>query len=352
MLTAHDLEVGTDHELIRVVSDAAAGLTAVIAIHSTALGPAMGGVRRLAYRSIDDAVDDASRLSAAMTLKNSAAGLPLGGGKSVILDGSAAPSDTMLDAFSNAIEQLGGRYVAAEDMGTTPAHMDRIAGRTRWVSGGSPAAGGSGDPSPATATTVFGAIEVAARRVGLGELSDTTVGVLGVGKVGRRLAELAARAGARLVLADADGERARSRAASFGAEALSPDALLERRLDILVPCARGGLVTEALAESLSVRVVCGAANNILAADDVAERLAAREILYVPDFLANAGGIIHVGGEFLGWDSRAIRASLAQTVSRVDEVLAEARDRGVTPLSVAYERAEQRLSVADPAQQAA
>lgn len=344
MLTYEDLALDTDHELVRVFRDDEVDLVAIVAVHSTALGPSMGGVRRRAYASVDEALEDVLRLSAAMTLKNSAAGLPLGGGKSVIVDASEEASDALIDAFADAIEQLGGRYVAAEDIGTAPRHMDRIAARTRWVAGQSPESGGNGDPSPATAVTVFGALRAAAEaRWGAPDLTGRTVGVLGVGKVGGALARFVADAGARVVVADAMPGRAEALAAELpGTEATTVDALPVRTLDMLAPCATGGLVTPELADALEVEVVCGAANNILLVDAVADRLAERGILYVPDFVANAGGIIHVGGAFLGWDEARIRESVEAAVARTGEVLAEASERGVTPLAVAHERAAERL----------
>jgi glutamate dehydrogenase/leucine dehydrogenase len=344
MLTYEDLALDGDHELVRAFRDDEAGLVAIVAVHSTALGPSMGGVRRRAYGSFDEALEDVLRLSAAMTLKNSAAGLPLGGGKSVIVDASEEPSDALVDAFAGAVEQLGGRYVAAEDIGTTPRQMDRMAARTRWVAGCTAEVGGNGDPSPSTAVTVFGALRAAAdARWGGEDLTDRTVGVLGVGKVGGSLARLAAKAGARLVLADALPERAEALAAELpAAEAVTPEALPTRMLDVLAPCATGGLLTPALADALDVEIVCGAANNILLTDAVADRLAARGILFVPDFVANAGGIIHVGGAFLGWDEAQIRDCVEAAVARTGDVLAEANARGVTPLAVAHERAAARL----------
>jgi leucine dehydrogenase len=343
MLCAEDVPTATDHELVRVVRDEDAGLLAVIAIHSTVLGPSMGGVRRLGYPSLDDAVADALRLSAAMTLKNSAAGLPLGGGKSVILHAGAEPSDALLDALADAIEGLGGRYVAAEDIGTTPAHMDRIAARTGWVAGQSAGAGGNGDPSPATATTVFGSmLAAAAQRWKEPDIEGARVGVLGVGKVGGRLASMAALAGAELVVADVDAGRAASVAAAVGAEVVAPDELLSLPLDVLAPCARGGVLTPGVVTSLPVEIVCGAANNTLSGDAVADQLAERDILYVPDFIANAGGIVHVGGSFLGWDPATIAERVSKCVDRCAAVLDEASRRGVTPLRVGYERASARL----------
>lgn len=341
----HDLTFGTDHELIRVVRDDAVGLLAVIAVHSTALGPAMGGVRRREYAWLDEAVTDALRLSAAMTLKASAAGLPLGGGKSVILDGAGEPSRALLQSFADAIEELGGRYAAAEDIGTTSAHMDEIARRTRWVAGQSPAHGGNGDPSPATALTVFEAMLAAAgARFGLGDLRGKTVGIVGVGKVGRRLAELVTEAGASVVLADADTRRATAVASALPrSRRVDPAELLGLRLDILAPCATGGLITSSTARGLDVEIICGAANNMLASDSVADALAAQGILYVPDFLANAGGIVHVGGAFIGWEKVRIADQMTDCIGRVADVLAEAQQRAETPLAIALERAGERLA---------
>lgn len=349
MLSHEDRTDCAEHELVRVFRDDAAGLLAVVAVHSTALGPSMGGVRRRDYASLDEAVADALRLSAAMTLKSSAAGLPLGGGKSVIVDARADADDALLDAFAAAIASLGGRYVAAEDIGTTPRHMDRIAARTPWVAGQSAAAGGNGDPSPATAATVFGALSAAAAHHWYGDgLADRTVGVLGVGKVGSAVARMAAAEGAHLVLADAVPGRAEALAAGMrSAEVASPSALLDRRLDVLMPCATGGLVDIALADHLDVEILCGAANNILADDVVATVLHERRILYVPDFVANAGGIIHVGGAFLGWDENRILECSQEAVDRVADVLAQADSRATTPLQVALERAHQRLATAHP-----
>lgn len=344
MLSLEDLAVGSEHELVRVMRDDATGMVAIIAVHSTALGPAMGGLRRRAYASFEEALEDVLRLSAAMTLKNSAAGLPLGGGKSVLLDASVEPADELLDAFADGLELLEGRYVVAEDIGTTPRHMDRLAARTRWVAGQSPGAGGNGDPSPSTAVTVFGALRAAAAaRWGTDDLVGRTVGVLGVGKVGGALARMAAEAGARLVVADVQPGRAEALAAELpDAQVAAPELLLDHSLDVLAPCATGGLLTPEVADGIDVDIVCGSANNILATDAVADRLAERGILYVPDFLANAGGIIHVGGAFLGWDETRIEACVDAAVARTGEVLGEAAERRVSPLAVALERAAARL----------
>jgi len=334
------------HEHVQVVHDARAGLLCVVAVHSTALGPAMGGVRRTSYPDLDAALRDALALSSAMTLKNSAAGLPLGGGKSVIVDGAPRASAELLDGFAAVVDALGGRYVAAEDIGTTPGDMDALAQRTRWVAGVSPAQGGTGDPSPSTAATVFGAIEQAVRVAhGSADLAGRRVGVLGAGKVGGALVELLAARGAELLVADLDRARLADVAARTGARAVAVEELLEARLDVLAPCARGGVIARDTVGRLRAGIVCGAANNILADDALADDLHAQGILYVPDFIANAGGIVQVGGEFLGWSGERRAEALAAAIARTGTVLDEAAADGVPPLHVALRTAAARLEAA-------
>jgi glutamate dehydrogenase/leucine dehydrogenase len=333
-----------DHELVQVTRDRETGVTSVVALHSTRLGPAMGGVRRADYATIDGAVVDAVRLSSAMTLKNSLAGLPLGGGKSVVMADAGSTAD-WVEPFGRVVADLGGRYVAAEDIGTSPSDMDRLADATRWVAGRSPEHGGTGDPSPSTALTVLGSIEHALRvRSGKAELAGTRVGVIGVGKVGARLCELLAERGAHLTVADIDAARAAEVAARCGARVDSIDAVTRAPVEVLAPCARGGFISAAVASALEATIVCGAANNILENDAVAAGLAARGILYVPEFAANAGGIVQVGGEFLGWSQEAIDSAIEDCVERVGAILDEAAMTGRLPLEVAEARARQALSV--------
>ncbi|MHB1807702.1 MAG: Glu/Leu/Phe/Val dehydrogenase dimerization domain-containing protein [Solirubrobacteraceae bacterium] len=334
---------GAEHEHVEIVSEPDAGLIAVIAVHSTALGPAMGGVRRASYRSLADAIEDALRLSAAMTVKSSLAGLPLGGGKSVILDASSEASAAMLDAFAAQLEQLGGRYIAAEDIGTSPADMDRIARGTRWVAGRSPQNGGGGDPSPSTARTVFAAIAHALELLdGEPRLHGVRAGVVGVGKVGAELALMLARHGAQLTVADLDNERAHGIAAATGGEVAGARELLERDLDVLAPCARGGAIHAGNLERVRARVLCGAANNLLADDALAQRLADAGTLYVPDFLANAGGIVHAGGEALGWSEERIEHTIRRSIDLGESILQEAAGSGRPPLEVARRLALARV----------
>ncbi len=338
-----------EHEQVRVVSDEGRGLLCVVAIHSTVLGPAMGGVRRMSYESLDDAVEDALRLSRAMTLKNSAAGLPLGGGKSVVVDGAAEFRADAVNAFAEVVEGLNGSYVAAEDIGTTPGDMDRMAAITRWVAGCSPSNGGSGDPSPSTARTVLGAIEQALRVVhGSVDVAGRRIGVVGAGKVGGRLVESLITRGAEVVVADRDRARVAVLAELPGVRVADVEEVAAAELDVLAPCARGGFIARETLTKLRTRIVCGAANNILASDDVAFALHDAGILYVPDFVANAGGIIQVGGEFLGWTQDEIESALAEAVERVGSILDEAVVENETPQSVALRWTATRLSDAEVA----
>lgn len=330
-----------DHERVEIVR--VCGHEAVIAVHCTARGPSMGGVRRTAYPSIAAALTDALLLSRAMTVKSSLAGLPLGGGKSVIVDGSPAADPAVMAAFAEEVDRLGGLYVAAEDIGTTPADMDLIAARTRWVAGGSEELGGSGDPSAATAATVLAAIGHAHRlRTGREDLEGVRVGILGAGKVGSRLAALLARRGARVVVADSDSTRALEVAEATAGIATSVERLPFQELDVLAPCARGGVIDASTLPRLRAGIVCGAANNILQHDRLAEDLAAAGVLYVPDFVANAGGIIQVGGEFLSFSRQRIEATIQGSIDLCAEILAEAAAAGVPPLAVAMGHAQARL----------
>jgi len=347
-----------EHERVQLVQDDASGLRAAIAIHSTVLGPSLGGLRIRRYeRGLAEALDDVLRLSRAMTLKASAAGLDLGGGKAVILDdGDARWREARLIAFARELEQLDGAYITAEDIGTTTADMDLLAEHTCHVVGRTPhdGIGGrvGGDPSPSTARTVLGAIQAALDVIdGDSALADRAVGVVGLGKVGGQLALWLLEAGARVVGCDpAPATVARMREA--GVETVADtQALLARELDVLAPCAVGGMVDEAVAARVRCRVVCGAANNPLTGEPAARELDRREILYVPDFLANCGGLIHVDSERLGnGDPQALERALDDAHARTRAVLLEARESGRLPVAVAEEHAWSRIDRARAARE--
>jgi leucine dehydrogenase len=340
-----ELMTAMGHEQVVFVADAPSGLQAVIAVHSTALGPSLGGIRFWRYPSESDAVLDALRLSEAMSLKAAAAGLHQGGGKAVVLvdDPDAPRGDALLRAMGRAIDDLGGRYIAAEDVGATPHDMDVIASETPWVTG-LDGPGGSGDPSPMTAYGVVRAMGAVLEELdGDASLEGKRVVVDGVGHVGTHLARLVADAGARVGVADVNGDRVDALVREIGAEDVPVERVLEEECDVLAPCALGAALNEKSIPRLQCRAVCGAANNQLAdpADD--DALAARGILYAPDFVVNAGGIINLAEEFVGYDREDARrrtAKIADTVRRVFEI---ARDEGVPPGRAAEQLARRRIA---------
>jgi glutamate dehydrogenase/leucine dehydrogenase len=341
-----------EHERVELFRDPATGLTGVVAIHSTALGPSMGGLRIRRYADIEAAAVDALRLARAMTLKSAAAGIFVGGGKAVLLDdGAWQDREARLLAFADVLERIGGSYVTTEDVGTSPADMDVIATRTRWVVGRSPANGGTGDPSPATARTVFGAIDAAARsHLGAASLAGVHVGVLGAGKTGGALVELLTAAGARVTVADVDEERAAAfAAASEAVEAVPVEGFIGRELDVLAPCAMGELIGPGDVGTLRCRIIAGSANNPLVDRETAVAVHEAGILFVPDFIANCGGIVHVAAEMDRLGGRTVDEVLDTSTARVGPLLDEAAQRGVLPLDVAVEWAQH--AVRDAAQPA-
>ena len=333
---------GIEHERVVIRQDPAIGLQLVIAVHSTVLGPALGGMRLRAYPGgLPEALEDVLGLARTMTLKASAAGLDLGGGKAVMLDdGRAEFRDARLRAAAEAVDELGGAYITAEDIGTSTADIDLMSRHTNWVVGRSVENGGRGDPSPVTAETVMRAMQRGlATATGSPELDGRTVGVIGVGKVGGSLARKLARAGARVFAFDVDARRVAELADEGVVEpAPSAEALLARELDVLAPCAAGGAVDE----HVGCRVVCGAANNPLASPEVAEQLASRGVLYVPDFLANCGGLINCSAEWRRADEADVDEHVAIAMGRLDDALAESKRTGEPPATVAERHALERV----------
>jgi leucine dehydrogenase len=335
-----------DHESVLFAHDAASGLRAIIAIHSTAAGPACGGVRFWRYPDEAAALTDALRLSRGMSYKNVMAGLPLGGGKSVIMaDARRTKSRALLHAFGRAVERLGGAYIGAEDVGITVDDVAVMREVTPHVAGRAKGAAASGDPSPFTARGVFLGVRAAVRfRLGVDSLEGLRIGVLGLGAVGMKLARMLHQAGAELTVADLDPERVRLARDGFGAAVSSPGDLPELELDALAPCALGGVLSVPVIEKLRTRIVAGAANNQLADPACGVLLHERGVLYAPDYVINAGGIINVSGEVLGdYD----RARAAAAVERIPETLrtifatSEASDRPTS--EVADEIAAARLA---------
>ena len=326
------------------------GVYTIVAVHSTTLGPALGGCRMWRYEATADAARDALRLSRAMTFKAAAAGLDLGGGKGVI-SAPAGPAPTgrarkaMLLDFADTVEVLEGDYITAEDVGTSARDMGVIAERTKHVTGRPPARGGSGDPSPYTALGVQAAMRAACeRRFGTPELEGRSVAVIGLGRVGSRLAKGLAKAGAKLLVADIDTSK-RQLARDLGARWTDTSAALLADVDIVAPCALGGAIDEYNVGRLRCDVVCGAANNQLAHEGLGEDLAAHGILYAPDFIANAGGLMNVGAEVEpgGHDPKRVRQRVLGIEETMRAIFAAAESSGCTPLEAAYERARARLA---------
>jgi leucine dehydrogenase len=339
-----------DHEELVIRRGPRSGMETIVAVHSTTLGPALGGVRLWRYDSVLDGSRDGLRLARGMTYKAAAAGLDLGGGKGVIvapegpdLDGPRR-RDALLD-FGDLVESLEGRYITAEDVGISPEDLVAIRERTSQVTGLPPEHGGSGDPSPFTAIGVEAAIRAClAEAFGSAELHGRRIAIAGVGHVGAKLATRLAEHGAELILSDIDPGK-RMLAERLGADWVEPEAELVVDCDVLAPCALGGAIHEGNVEELRCSIVCGSANNVLADDALAERLAAREILYAPDFIANAGGLIHVYGEIHGLSDEET-VSLAEGIrDSTSWVLEAARLHGITPLAAAYEVARERLEAA-------
>jgi leucine dehydrogenase len=342
--------VPLEHEELVVRRGSRSGVEMVVAIHSTVLGPALGGARIWHYRSTADGVRDALRLSGAMTLKAAAAGLELGGGKAVLCAPAAEPPTgearrRMLLDFGDLVESLDGRYITAEDVGCGAADLVTVRERTRHVTGLPAEYGGAGDPSPFTARGVEAAMRACLlHRFGRRGLAGTRVVIVGLGHVGGRLAWRLAEDGAELALCDIDPDRRRL-ASELGAEWLEPEDAMLAPCDVLAPCALGGAIDAANVDRLECEIVCGSANNQLADDGLADRLDAREILYAPDFIANAGGLINVYRELRGYgvdETIRLVEGIEETMMRV---LDAAGRRSITPLEAARELARECLETA-------
>ncbi len=335
------------HEEVVSVSCARSGLQAIIAIHSTVLGPALGGIRCWSYDNGMAAIRDALRLSRGMTYKNALAGLDLGGGKSVILgDPQTARSPDALNAFAQAIDRLGGRYVGAEDVGMTVADIDLMRDVTPHVAGTSWGASASGDPSPHTAEGVFLGLKATVKAgTGSDDLTDARIGVMGLGSVGWKLAEMLHEAGAQLLVADINVPRTVRAAAQLNAQIVDPLRLPFEPMDVFAPCALGGVLTRDFAESAPVRLICGAANNQLATPDVDAALWEEGKLYAPDYLVNAGGVINVAAEASGeYDAYSVGMKVREigktTAAVIEAAHRENRPTGAIADTMALSRIEQ------------
>jgi leucine dehydrogenase len=338
-----------EHEELLVRRGHRSGLYTIVAVHSTVLGPALGGCRMWRYDDSRAAMRDALRLSRAMTYKSAVAGLPLGGGKGVIMlppgDLPARKRTNALLDFGDTVQALEGRYITAEDVGTSARAMVAIAKRTRHVTGLARSRGGSGDPSPYTALGVEAAIVASCERTfGTAKLTDRSVALIGLGNVGRRLASSLARRGASLLVADIDPAK-RAFADSIGARWVGAEKALTAAVDVVAPCALGGILDHETVPALQAPIVAGAANNQLADDAVATLLAARGVLWAPDFVANAGGIINIAVELepQGYDPRRARERVRGIGDTLRRIYDDADAIGASPLTTAMELARRRLA---------
>lgn len=346
MTTVFDHPDFDAHEEIRFFTDAASGLRGIIALHSTRLGPALGGTRFVSYPDDRAALTDVLRLSRGMTAKAAVAGLPLGGGKGVILADPATDRNRVLDAYAIQVDRFGGRFVTGEDVGITEADADRIHHHTRYIAGVSGPEGGRGDPSPRTAEGVLGAMRAAlAHTRGDTLLEDRRVIVSGLGKVGYALCELLAKEGAILIVADVAADAVERVRATIAApvEIVEPTTAHRVAGDIFAPCALGGVLTPKTITELGCRIVVGAANNQLATDRCADLLATGGILYIPDYVANAGGLIQIAGEWLGLPEQEIDQRIHRITHTVDNLLTTAHHHGITPAAAAADLVATRLA---------
>ena len=335
------------HEQVVFCADEQSGLRAIIAVHSTALGPALGGTRFYPYAEEHAALADVRNLARGMSYKNALAGLDHGGGKAVIIgDPSRDKSEALLRAYGRFVQSLGGRYITACDVGTYSEDMDLIARESRFVTGRTLSHGGAGDSSILTAFGVFQGMRASAERVfGTPSLLGRRVGVEGVGKVGHRLVDLLREDGAEVVICDVSEqaiERVRRRHPEVDVVA-DARAMTGADLDVFAPCALGGALDDATVARLRARIVCGAANNQLAHSGVEKQLAERGILYAPDYVVNSGGVIQVADEIGGFVMERARAKAAQIYDTTLKIFGIAADEGVPPAVAADRLAERRMS---------
>lgn len=330
---------------VHVRRDEASGLSAIVAIHDTRLGPSLGGCRFIHYEDESSAFTDALRLARGMSYKAAITGLDLGGGKSVLIRPKGAFDRTKLfEAFGSFIDHLGGRYITAEDSGTATADMDTIRTKTKWVTGVSLDKGGSGDPSPYTALGVRRGIEAAVKhKLGRSSIEGIHVTVQGVGHVGYYLCKELHALGAKLTVCDMDSARTDRIRDEFGAAVVTADSILDVEADVFAPCALGAGIHDSSIPRLKVKIVAGAANNVLAEARHGDVLRNKGISYAPDYAINAGGLCNVAQEVKGYDANVVRERVLKIYDTILEVLQRADREGVSPHVIADRMAEERLA---------
>ncbi|WP_347939887.1 branched-chain amino acid dehydrogenase [Peribacillus simplex] len=334
-----------DYEQLLFCQDKQSGLKAIIAIHDTTLGPALGGTRMWTYATEEDAIEDALRLSRGMTYKNAAAGLNLGGGKTVIIgDPRKDKNEEMFRAFGRYIQGLNGRYITAEDVGTTVEDMDLIHEETDFVTGISPAFGSSGNPSPVTAYGVYRGMKAAAKEAfGTDSLEGKVVAVQGVGNVSYNLCRHLHEEGAQLIVTDINKESVARAVESFGAIAVNPDEIYGVDCDIYAPCALGAVINDHTINQIKAKVIAGAANNQLKEPVHGDQIHEKGIIYAPDYVINAGGVINVADELLGYNRERALKKVETVYDTIERVIEIAKRDQIPTYKAADRMAEERIA---------
>ncbi len=335
------------HEQVTFWSDKESGLKAIIAIHNTVLGPALGGTRIWAYKTEEEALLDVLRLSEGMTYKASVAGLDLGGGKAVIIgDPAKIKSEALFRSYGRFVNSLGGRYITAEDVGTTVADMTWVHKETPYVTGLARSEHGSGDPSPLTAFGVYRGIKAACKtQLGTDDLKGVAIAIQGLGKVGHHLAERLAEDGAKIIATDINPQAAASLVEKHNIIMVKPDEIYDVTCDVFAPCALGGVINDNTIDRLRCKIVAGAANNQLAKAHHGDELYARKILYAPDYVINAGGLISVATELGAYDVDEAWRKTAAIYDSILRIIALAKDEGVATYKAAHRLAKARIELA-------
>lgn len=333
-----------DHEQIVYCTDQSTGLKAIIAIHDTTLGPALGGTRLLPYATEEEAVDDVLRLSRAMTYKSACANLQLGGGKAVIIANPANKSEALFRAYGRFVNSLGGRYITAEDMNTNVVDMEYVRLETTYVAGVSPTLGGSGDPSPMTALGTFHGIQASvAHRLGKTSLHGLKIAVQGVGAVGHHLCQYLYDNGVILYVQDINHKRTEEMKKSYNAHIVTENELYGLDIDVYAPCARGATLNTDHISRLKAKVVAGCANNQLENEKThGKMLKELNILYAPDYVINAGGIINVANELSGYNKQKVENEIARIANTLNTIFIESEKKNITTQEAANEFAEHRI----------
>lgn len=336
------------HEEVSFFHDKDTGLKAIVGIHSTVLGPALGGCRMWNYSSEAEALRDVLRLSRGMTYKAAVAGLKLGGGKAVIIgDSRTQKTPELMKAFGRCVESLGGRYITAEDVGMTVHDVDLMRQTTKYAVGGSNE-GGSGDPSVMTAFGVFQGMKAAVKSAGLGEdLNGLKIAIQGVGNVGYHLSSYLSAAGAELIVTDIYPNQVEKVVEEFGARAVGPDEIYKVECDVFAPCALGAILNERTIPGLKCKVIAGCANNQLETENDGHALVRRGIVYAPDYAINAGGLINVAAELDGYNKELVLGKVSQIYTTITQILSAAREDAIPPHVAADRLAVQRLQEKKP-----